>query len=89
MSIEQKPFIRYNEEKKDDSFAVKLSKDGTERRLLEDCKKILQQPKDSTALKQLAWIGAEVILDQKVRRLLEAVTGNKRKNTRLGIHDFD
>jgi len=89
MAIEQKPFVRYHEEKKVDSFAVKLSKDGSERELLEKAKKLLEQTKDSTALKQLAWIGAEVILDKKIRRLIDNVTNNRRKNKRLGIIDFD
>ena len=89
MTIEQKPFIRYHEEKKADSFAVKLTKDGSERELLNKCKKVLEQIKDSTALKQLAWIGAEVILDKKNRRLIESITNNRRKNKRLNIIDFD
>jgi len=89
MSIEQQPFVRYHEQKKDDSFAVKLSKDGSERQLLNRCKIILEQTKDSTALKQLAWIGAEVILDKKIARIIDSVMNNKRKNKRLGIVDFD
>ena len=89
MAIEQKPFVRYHEEKKVDSFAVKLSKDGSERELLEKAKKLLEQTKDSTALKQLAWIGAEVILDKKIRRLIDNVTNNRRRNKRLGIIDFE
>ena len=89
MAIEQKPVVRYHEEKKVDSFAVKLSKDGSERELLEKAKKLLEQTKDSTALKQLAWIGAEVILDKKIRRLIDNVTNNRRRNKRLGIIDFE
>lgn len=89
MSIKQEPFVRYHAEKQVDSFAIRLSKDGSERELLEKAKKILEQSRDSTALKQLAWIGAEVILDQKIRRLIDNVTNNRRKNKRLGIIDFD
>jgi len=57
--IKQKPFVRYNLEKKDDSFAVKLNPE--ERKKLEEAKQVIQQLKDSTALKQHAWIGAKVI----------------------------
>lgn len=87
MSIEKKPFVRYNEEKKTDSFTCKLNEQ--ERKVLEECKQIIQQTKDSTALKQLAWLGAEVILDKKTATLLDIVFNNKRKNSRLGIVDFD
>ena len=89
MAGKQEPFVRYHEEKQVDSFAIRLSKDGSERELLEKAKKILEQTKDSTAIKQLAWIGAEVILDQKIKRLIDNVTNNRRKNKRLGIIDFD
>ena len=89
MGIKQKPFVRYHEEKQMDSFAIRLSKDGTDRELLEKGKKILEQTKDSTAIKQLAWIGLEVILDQKIRRLIDNVTTNRRRNKDRGISDFD
>ena len=89
MTIKQEPFVRYHEEKQVDSFAIRLSKDGSERELLEKAKKILKQSRDSTALKQLAWIGAEVILDQKIKRLIDNVTNNRRKNKRQNNIDFD
>jgi len=89
VAIKQEPFVRYHEEKQADSFAIRLSKDGSERELLEKAKKILEQTRDSTAIKQLAWIGAEVILDKKISRLIDNVTNNRRKNKRLGIVDFD
>lgn len=89
MGIKQEPFVRYHEEKQADSFAIRLSKDGSERELLEKAKKILEQSRDSTALKQLAWIGAEVILDQKIKRLIDNVTNNRRKNKRQNNIDFD
>lgn len=87
MPIEQKPFVRYNEEKKADSFAIRLNNE--ERLILEDCKKILQQPKDSTALKQLAWIGAKTLHDPKLMEIVTTITDNKRKNRRIGIIDYE
>ena len=87
MTIEKEPFTRYHDEKKADTFTVKLN--DQERAILEQSKKRLEQLKDSTALKQLAWIGAKVILSQETAELLDIVFNNKRKNQRLGIIDFE
>jgi hypothetical protein len=87
MGIKQEPFKRYNEEKVADSFTVRLN---AEQRLeLDNAKKILQQAKDSTALKQLAAIGAKVLQEEKILEILGVVMNNYRKNKRLGIVDFD
>lgn len=80
-------FTRYHEEKKTDTFTVKLN--PQERSEFETFKYAIQQEKDSTAIKQLAWIGAKVILDEKSKQILEVVLGNYRKNKRLGIVYFD
>ena len=85
--IEKKNFTRYHEEKKADSFTVRLNPE--ERALLNISKNIIEQPKDSTALKQLAWIGAKVIQEEKVSFLLSTLFKNKRNNSRLGIIDFE
>jgi len=87
MTIKQAPFTRYNEEKKADSFTVWLNKD--EREILETCKVILEQSKDSTVIKQLAWIGAKTIGSPQTSELLGIIFKNKRKNQRLGVVDFD
>jgi hypothetical protein len=87
VSIEQKPFKRYHLDKKDDTFTVKLNNE--ERLKLEEWKKLIQQDKDSTALKQLASIGAEVLLDEKMKKILSIVLNNYRKNKRLGVVQFD
>lgn len=81
--ISQEPFTRYHEKKKADTFSVKLNKE--ERALLEQLKGIIEQPKDSTALKQLAWYGAKVILSPSTAYLLDTVFKNRGKNQRLGI----
>jgi len=83
------PFKRYHEEKKEDTFTVKLNKEGSERELLNKCKKILEQKKDSTSLKQLAWIGAKVLLEPKTEYILSSIFKNKRNNKRSGIADFE
>ena len=85
-NLQREAFTRLHEEKTADNFTVRLNKN--ERATLEVAKSILEQPKDSTALKQLALIGANVIQEEKVRYLLGVVYSNKRKNARLGIVDF-
>jgi hypothetical protein len=85
-NLQREPFTRYHEEKKIDSFTIRLN--NNERENLEIAKSILEQTKDSTALKQLALIGAKVIQEEKVRYTLGVIYSNKRKNSRLGIVDF-
>jgi predicted DNA-binding protein (UPF0278 family) len=87
MPIEQEPFRKYNLSEPIDTFTVRLSKD--ERELLNKCKYIIEQTKDSTALKQLAWIGAKVIHEEKIGYILGTIFKNKRKNIRTGISDFE
>jgi len=89
MELEKVPFRAYSlDGKKQDVFSIKISKE--QREVLESCKKVLQQKKDSTAIKQLAFeIGAEVVLRSWMGKMIGAITDNKRKNQRLGIADFD
>lgn len=87
--LKHKPFTRtkLDEEKRRDTFTVSLNDE--ERSQLEDCKKVLNQEKDSTAIKQLASIGAKVIHNPETLELLSIVLDNKRRNKRLGINYFD
>jgi hypothetical protein len=90
MSLEQSPFKRYHDgfEKKYDTFTVRLNDE--ERDMLDNAKRIIQQPKDSTALKQLAEIGyLFVTQDKKTAKLLEYLFGNKRRNQRTGILEVE
>jgi hypothetical protein len=68
-------------------FSVKLN--AEERLILDQCKLVLNQPKDSTAIKDMAKIGAKVILSEKIRYILEAVFKNKRNNRRNNLIDFE
>lgn len=82
----QEPFIPYileGEKKKADTFTVKLNQE--ERELLDRMKERIEQPKDSTALKQLAFFGAKVILGDSTAYLLDTCFKNRSKNKRLGI----
>jgi len=56
---------------------------------IEDAKQILEQPKTSTVLKQLAYIGYLYIKQSDKQNLLKVIFENKRKNKRLGIVEFE
>lgn len=60
MSIEQEPFIRYNEEKKADTFTVKVN--PQERATIEELKEIFNVKSDSKALKMAGLVGYKVLL---------------------------
>ena len=87
MPIEQQPFRKYNpdgETEKPDIFTIRLNK--AEREQLEQCKPLIQQTKDSTALKTLSEIGANIVLhDRSIRVFLETLFKNKKNNERLGV----
>ena len=89
MTIEKTPFVRMTLEgqERPDTFTVKLNPE--ERKWLEEMKKVLEQEKDSTALKQLAVIGSKVLLDPKMAEILGVIFKNKRNNKRLNIIDFE
>jgi len=81
------PFVKQNLGDALDTFTVRLNAD--ERRRFDEDKKILEQKKDSTAIKQLALIGSIVLHDDLMRQVLGVVFENKRKNSRIGIVDFE
>ena len=87
MSLKTEPFVRYHEKKKRDSFTVNVNKE--QRAMLEWAKKKLQQTKDSTAMKQLATIGAKTLQSNLIGPTVDIVLDNKRKNLRTGIADFE
>lgn len=88
--IEKKPFTKMHldeENKRVDTFTIRLNTE--ERKEFDEYKKLIQQKKDSTAFKQLAVIGAKTTQRQEVKEILGIVQGNKRRNKRLGIADFE
>lgn len=83
--IQKDPFYitKLDEERaleKDLIFSVKLNED--EQDLLKKCKKLMRQSKNSTALKDLAKIGAKVLLDEKTSFIIDTLFINKQKNKR-------
>ena len=88
MTLIKAPFRRYTEEKKTDSFAVWMNEQ--ERAILNDAKRILEQPKDSTALKMLAIYGYTKLKgDDSIIYLLDTIFKNKAKNKRTGIAEIE
>lgn len=88
MALVKKPFVRYSEEKRK-NLVVPLSLNEDEQKILASSKDKLQQPKDSTTIKQLMKIGAKYIHSEPIGTYINIVLDNKRKNKRLGIVDFD
>lgn len=87
MTIEKKPFIRYNEKRKYDTITLRFNKE--EMQQLNEDKKFLEQPKDSTALKQM-WQIARIVLHRDLTgKISQQILGNRNRNKRLGIVDFD
>lgn len=88
--LEKKPFVNYTleEDKKKEKDIISIRIMPDERLLLNSCKKIIEQPKDSTALKTLAWIGAKVIHGEKEKYIIETLFKNKRNNRRNNVVDF-
>ena len=89
MVIKKEKFRLYelDDSKRQDVVSIKLN--PKERHKLETLKAILQQEKDATAIKQLARIGAKVILDTPEGLYFRIALENLRKNDRLGIVEVE
>lgn len=88
MSIKKEPFRKYSlDENKSDVVSVKFNTE--ERKEFEEWKYLLQQERDSSALKELARIGSEVLLERKFKVANQIILNNYRKNKKLGIVTFD
>jgi len=69
-------------------FSIRLSDKDIE--WLQPAKIFINQPKNSTAMKQLAEIGAAyVIQDKKIAKIIEVIGGNFRRNRRMGIAESE
>ena len=83
MTIEKQPFRLYNlDGEKPDIFTIRLN--GQERKELNEIKVLVDQPKDSTALKLMAYIGYLILHSPLERDILAAVFINKKNNERSG-----
>lgn len=79
--------MRTEEERAQDKgrvFTIRLNEE--ESKQLDEVMAFLQQPKDSTAYKQMFQIGyINVIHDQKIKVILSSILDNRRKNARTGV----
>ena len=88
MGIEKQPFTNYTleedkEKKKSVVMTIRLNQE--ELAMLEEVKKAIEQPKDSTAIKTIFYIGAyDVLHDKKIAYILETLFKNRRNNERTG-----
>ena len=92
--IKKKPFTaqRLEEERAKDKrkvYPVSFNLEEQEFIFSNETKSLLQQTKDSTIIKQLAIIGANLIHSQKIKTILSMVSDNKRKNKRMGLNEFE
>jgi hypothetical protein len=91
MSLEKKPFVNYtlDEDNNDKSkvFTIRLNEE--EIKNLKAAQNILQQEKQSTALKQLAMFGLYVLHDRSTAYILKVLKDNLRKNKRIGIEKVE
>jgi hypothetical protein len=87
--IEKKPFVKYNLETSDKfiTFTIRLNEQEQEK--LTQMKKLIQQDKDSTCMKQFAFYGFDVLQDKKTLLSLDLLYNNLRKNKRIGIQEVD
>lgn len=92
MVMEKQPFISYRleEEREQDTskvFTIRLN--AEEITNLREAQNVLQQEKQSTALKQLAMFGLYVLHDRSTAYILQVFNDNIRKNKRVGIEKVD
>lgn len=73
----------------DISKVIPVRLNTAERTRLNASKKVLQQSKDSTALKFLADIGYIVLHDNQTGKIIKAIFDNKRRNERTGVGEVE
>ena len=90
MPLEKEPFTStlLEEERGDRTFNIRITKRDME--WFAPAKKFINQPKNSTAMKQLAEIGAANVLhDKKTHTILDIIQNNSRRAKRLGIAESE
>ncbi len=68
---------------------IPLRLNDEEYKYIDAAREILEQPKISTTIKQLALIGYLYISQPETQKLLKIIYDNKRKNKRIGIIEFE
>ena len=91
--ITKQRFRRYKldnerDNKDDEPFTLRLT--DKDKVWFNPAKAYIKQPKKSTAMKQLAELGAMVVLhDKKTAKILEVLGGNLRRNEGMGIPESE
>ena len=83
--LDAPPFVlNVQEEERIKTFTVRVTDDLKE--WFVDAKKTIRQPKNGTAIKQLAYIGyMQVLHDEKIKAILDTVTHNSKLNIISGV----
>ena len=92
MGLKQEPFRVYREQEdrakdKGKIFTIRLNEE--ELTNLKAAQNIMQQEKESTALKQLSMFGLYVLHDRSTAYILKVMGDNIRKNKRIGIETVE
>ena len=86
----QEPFTRTKTEEekaKEKSIVLTVRLNKEELEMLREVQKAIEQPKDSTAIKTLFYIGAfDVLHDKKTNFIISTLFKNKRNNYRTGAY---
>ena len=87
-----KPFEaqRLEEERSQDKgkiFTIRLN-DEDYKQLIDDMR-VLKQPKEGTAIKQLWQVGRNVLHDSQTGLILRSIIANDTRNKRIGIMDIE
>lgn len=78
------------EREKDNAVIFSLRLSDNDIIWFQPAKEFIKQPKNSTAIKQLAEIGATVVIhDKKIAKIIEVIGGNFRRNRRIGIAESE
>jgi len=86
--IEKEKFRKYELKDRDKVFTMRITKDNEEWFI--PAMKFIEQPKISTAMKQLAEIGASIVIhDKKTNAILDIILNNQRRNKRTGVSEWD
>jgi len=100
MTIEKKPFVSYDfaedeeetdtlKEKKKKTEVISVKMNEQELIQLRDIMLKIQQPKQSTAIKQMLKIACWVILNSESGYIAQLLFENNRRNARIGINDVE
>ena len=90
MPIIKQRFRRYklDNERDNEPFTIRLT--DTDKVWFLPAKSFINQPKKSTAMKQLAEIGAIMVLqDLKIAKIIDVIKGNSYRNKKIGLSDIE